>query len=160
MVEDNIVRSRYLDKIFGKTQLKETVKQAISHLDFIKEKTDFDFIAFTGNSGAGLCFILNYITNYDIVLVRKSSDRTHGYEIEGANLFCENKKYLIIDDLIESGNTIRFITSKLFDRYKLNCCGVYLYNDHYIIESVLNGFLFPVYSFNGVQLNQLNKGIQ
>lgn len=154
MSPQDVIFSRYLDKIFEKKALQETVKQAIKYLQQINEKYPFDFIAFTGNSGAGLSFILNYLTKYPIVLVRKSSDKTHGYEIEGTNIKCNGKKYLIVDDLIDSGNTVKFITSKLLDRCNSKCSAVYLYNDCYIIPSILNSFMFPIFSFNGVQLNK------
>lgn len=82
----------------------------------------FDFIAFRGTSGALLSGPLSLNLNKRLVNVRKR-DGSHGFPIEGDIV----GKFIIIDDFIASGDTMREIFKKL-DR--ANCLGIFITGTH------------------------------
>ena len=87
------------------------------------QKYPFDAIAFTGVSGAALAFILSYELKIPLICVRRDENDGHHAKVpqmmlpystilEGA---LDAKRYLIVDDFIEQGNTIRRILESIDD---------------------------------------------
>lgn len=79
-----------------------------------KEPIEFDTIACTGVSGIVIGLALAQRMGRKVAIVRKNGDGTHsGNRIE-ANCFPEEiGKYIIVDDLTESGKTIKRIVTAL-----------------------------------------------
>ena len=74
-------------------------------------KIEFDSIAFCGISGALYAPTVAYILGKELILVRKSSEICHSScVVEG---FVHSKKYIIIDDLVAYGSTIRRIQERI-----------------------------------------------
>lgn len=128
-------QTSYLSELFHLPSFKRTVDETIEAINLLRagigiggnKPLDFDTIAFSGTSGAGLAYILSYRLNIPLLMVRKPSDDSHSLlRIEG-NL--DAKKYLIIDDLIFSGNTAAFIVKSIYEFLpKARCTGLLLYN--------------------------------
>jgi hypothetical protein len=70
---------------------------------------DFDAFAFRGNSGALLAAPLAVKMEKSLILVRKTKDTSHsGLLVEGD---LGARRYIIVDDMICSGDTVRAIIS-------------------------------------------------
>lgn len=102
------------------------IPKAVKEIRALKKELDFDAIAFTGSSGAALAFPLSYLLKLPLIHVRKGNSHYFSGQIEGT---ISSKKYLIVDDFIDRGNTIRRIIRnikrELGDQAKP--VGIYLY---------------------------------
>lgn len=93
-----------------------------------KSNLKFDGIACTGYSGLLVAPTVAVKLKKPLALVRKL-EPSHGEVVEWKE---EVTSYVIIDDLVETGNTIKRIKcqmSKEFSKYdnKVECVGVYFY---------------------------------
>lgn len=102
------IKSEYLGKVYGK-QFLELVPKAVKKLRAIKRLYPFDAIAFRGSSGAALAFPLSFLMKMPLIHVRKGSSHYSG-TIEGT---ISSKRYIIIDDFIDRGTTIKKIISEI-----------------------------------------------
>jgi adenine/guanine phosphoribosyltransferase-like PRPP-binding protein len=116
-----------LDNIFDHKKLRRTVG-AINHKidELLCEGLQFDAIVFTGNSGAGVCYPLAYEHGYNIICMRKDTEPTHEWHLEGTR--CDVRNYIIVDDLIGTGDTIARIIKAIGSSCK--CVGVVLYRSY------------------------------
>lgn len=123
-----IIGSGYLDHVFNPEKLKQVVKLARKKMRQIHKAHPFDTIAFTGVSGAALGFILSYDTGFPVLVVRKSGESSHAsYKVEGNHSV---KRYLVVDDFIDEGNTIRRIVKRIDEELTSNaavCAAIMLY---------------------------------
>lgn len=120
------------------------MEKSVTTLSLLKEMYNFDTIAFTGSSGSGLAYILSYALKTPLILVRKQSDNNHsGLPFEG-NM--DVKKYLIVDDIMSSGNTVANIISLLYRKMPhAKCAAIFLYSGYREMRLNLNwGPEFPV----------------
>lgn len=97
------IQTDYLGKVYGKEFLK-LVPRTVKKVRAIRRRHPFDAIAFTGSSGAALAYPLSYLLKVPLIHVRKGSSHYSGGKIEGT---ISSKRYLIIDDFIETGASIR-----------------------------------------------------
>jgi hypoxanthine phosphoribosyltransferase len=93
------------------------------------QKLKFDAIAFTGLSGALIAPLVADKLKKPIIAVRKEKTTHSDCFVEGC---FSGKKYIIVDDQISTGATIKSIKDKikkdpLFRQYKLEA--IFLYND-------------------------------
>lgn len=92
----------------------------------LRKMTDeFDSIACCGVSGLMVVPQIAELLNKNIVVVRKTDTKSYSdFIIEGVAPF----RYIIIDDLICSGATIRYINNIIKEEYpRANCVGAYFY---------------------------------
>ena len=90
---------------------------------------DFDAIAFCGHSGALLVPTVATNLGVGMLMVRKSIQGCHSiHPVEG---FSKTEKYIIIDDLIDTGKTIDRIQRRIKNHInnKAKCVGIFLYGD-------------------------------
>jgi adenine/guanine phosphoribosyltransferase-like PRPP-binding protein len=85
----------------------------------------FDSIACCGVSGLMVVPQIAELLNKHIVVVRKPDEKRYSdFYIEGVSPF----RYIIIDDLICSGNTLKWIKQAVYeDNPKAKCVGLYCY---------------------------------
>ena len=85
----------------------------------------FDSIACCGTSGLMVVPQIAELLNKNIILVRKKTDKCYSdFTVEGVKPF----RYIILDDLICSGNTVRHIRRSIENEYsKTTCLGLYCY---------------------------------
>lgn len=89
-----------------------------------KIKDSFDTIACCGVSGLMVVPQIAEILDKHILLVRKDERCYSDFKLEGVAPY----RYIIIDDLICSGNTVRHIKSSIKEEHPIaKCMGVYCY---------------------------------
>ena len=104
-----------------KTRNKIIIK-AVCNLRKISDS--FDSIACCGVSGLMVVPQIAEILNKHIIIVRKGEKCYSEFRTEGVAPF----RYIILDDLICSGSTVKHIKKVLKDEYpRSNCFGVYCY---------------------------------
>jgi adenine/guanine phosphoribosyltransferase-like PRPP-binding protein len=95
--------------------------------DLRKISNTFDSIACCGVSGLMVVPQIAELLNKNIVVVRKGEKCYSEFRTEGAAPF----RYIILDDLICSGSTIKHIKRVIKDEYsRSHCVGVYCYLPH------------------------------
>jgi adenine/guanine phosphoribosyltransferase-like PRPP-binding protein len=98
------------------------IMKAVS--DLRKISSSFDSIACCGVSGLMVVPQIAEILNKHIVIVRKGEKCYSEFRTEGVAPF----RYIILDDLICSGSTVKHIKKILKDEYsRSNCVGIYCY---------------------------------
>ena len=93
--------------------------------DLRKIDDQFDSIACCGVSGLMVVPQIAELLNKNIVIVRKPDEKRYSnFFIEGVSPF----RYVIVDDLVCSGSTIKHIKNTIYeDCPKAQCVGVYCY---------------------------------
>jgi len=107
---DYSIRTQYLERLYGPKFFK-LVPKAVKQLTALKKQLKFDALAFSGNSGAGFGFPLSYLMKMPVINVRHATEHC-SLTLEGT---ISSSRYLIIDDCIESGKTIRRIKRVIKD---------------------------------------------
>jgi len=85
----------------------------------------YDSIACSGTSGLMVVPQIAEILNKEIIIVRKHNEISYSpFHIEGVM----PNRYIVIDDLVCSGTTIKHITRSIKEEYpRSKCIGVYCY---------------------------------
>lgn len=93
--------------------------------DLRKIENTFDSIACCGVSGLMVVPQIAELLNKNIVVIRKPDEKRYSeFSVEGVSPF----RYIIIDDLICSGNTLKWIRQAIYeDNPKSICTGLYCY---------------------------------
>jgi adenine/guanine phosphoribosyltransferase-like PRPP-binding protein len=93
--------------------------------DLRKISDTFDSIACCGISGLMVVPQIAELLDKHIVIIRKKDEsRYSNFLIEGVTPF----RYIIIDDLICSGNTLKWINNSIYEENpKARCVGLYCY---------------------------------
>jgi len=133
--------SSYHDKTYNPRSLKATVNRVVRYLEKLQKEVKFDAIAFRGTSGAAIAYPVSAIAGYHLINVRREPYKHHhGSKIEASG----NRKihrYIILDDFIESGRTIKTIIrvikketapsswSRTAKEKPVECVGVVIYSD-------------------------------
>lgn len=88
----------------------------------------FDSIAVTGMSGVVVGSPVSLDLEVPLVIIRKGSDKHHihdGFDI--VNIEHIGKRYLIVDDFVDSGDTLRRVRTEASYITGAHCAGAYLY---------------------------------
>ena len=92
--------------------------------DLRKIQDSFDTIACCGVSGLMVVPQVAEILEKNILVVRKDERRYSDFVLEGAAPY----RYIIVDDLVCSGKTVRWIKNNIYeDNPRATCVGVYCY---------------------------------
>jgi orotate phosphoribosyltransferase-like protein len=120
-VTPEIVASSHMRPLLEEGEREAYISAALKVLEKYHDK--YDTMAFQGMSGAVIAPILARKLGKQLLLVRKSSDDTHSrLHLEG-NHSC--KKYIIVDDFIDTGATVERIQKKVYSELpKATCIGV------------------------------------
>lgn len=88
---------------------------------------DFDSIVCCGTSGLLVAPQVCEILNKNLIIIRKKNVKSYSsFVVEGV---CPST-YVVLDDLVCSGATIKYIREIMFEEYTYaHCLGVYLYLD-------------------------------
>lgn len=124
------IRTDYLEKVYYPKRFISTVNRAVKKIREYRRKNKFDAIAFTGTSGAALAYTVSYKLGLPLICVRKSADGHHSmYKVEGCY---SAKKYIIIDDFISGGYTVKKIIRSIKKELEnAEPLAVFLYNDQF-----------------------------
>jgi orotate phosphoribosyltransferase len=115
------IDSPYLYQLLDHEQLTAKIRRAkkvVSELEL-----EFDSIAFRGMSGALTGPALAVKMKVGMILVRKISDGSHSTQlVEGET---SSRKYLIVDDFVDSGKTVCEIIHAIKEAHsKAKCIGI------------------------------------
>lgn len=101
-----------------------------AYLPELMRDTGAEAIAVQGKSGIAMAFAVSMLIDIPIIVVRKPSEGSHGREVEGPNI--NIRRYLILDDLVATGSTVRRVVDRLseYSAYNLECAGVVVYLPH------------------------------
>lgn len=77
----------------------------------LMEQTGATAVAVTGKSGMSMAFATLMMYDFPLIVVRKPHELSHGSPIEGT--IQTVVKYLILDDLVASGDTVRAIIERI-----------------------------------------------
>ena len=121
--------STYLNSIVTCRGMKLAVGNLTKKLK--NKKDQFDAIAFRGISGALVAPALAQAMSKDIIAVRKNESHHGDGRVEGVT----HPRYIIVDDFVESGATLRAIKRQI-KRWspESKLVGVALYNSFYDCE--------------------------
>ena len=112
---------------------------AASAIAELRERTGSTSVVVHGNSGVscGFAALMLATEDFNLVLLRKDNDNSHGSPIEGPDGH-RLDKYLILDDFVSSGATLNRIRDKIntlqeqvsWSSPKPECVGIVLYGYH------------------------------
>jgi len=92
--------------------------------DLRKLDIHYDAIACCGVSGLMVVPQIAELLKKNIVIVRKNEERYSDFIVEG----CSTNYYIIVDDLVCSGNTAKYIMSNIKEETPFSkCVGIYSY---------------------------------
>jgi len=124
--------SDYLSLIYRKPFMyQRLVNRTAKRISRLKKEIKFDAIAFRGASGAALAYPLSAQLRIPIICIRKNAS-SHGQSVEGPNN--DVRRYIIIDDFIDNGKTMRAILQSIdtmSKNKKVECVGIVLYDAAY-----------------------------
>lgn len=127
---------------FNTTLLRKTAKRIAAHLPKRMEATGAQAVAVTGKSGISLAFATLMLIDFPIIVVRKRGENSHGNPVEGTP-DVDVGKYLILDDFVSSGQTVRNIVELIEEvsygrATQPRCVGVIQYTRERVEEWSLN----------------------
>ena len=125
---------------YAAAEVRKRAQWAANAIDKMMAKTGATSVVVHGNSGVSCGFAALMLSDLDfnIVLLRKDNDNSHGSPIEGPHNH-RLERYLILDDFISSGNTMNRIRDKIAMLYRQHyymgerapqCVGIVLYGCH------------------------------
>lgn len=97
---------------------KDIRKQALwvaKHLEKVLQHFNADSVAVTGHSGIIVASAALMLVDFPLMIVRKEGEETHGFSIEGRGDH-HYRKYIILDDFVSTGNTVRNIETRITKR--------------------------------------------
>jgi len=110
-------------------QFKPVVKKTATAIRRLQKLLGFEQIVCTGISGQSIAWPVSYVTDIPVAVVRRKGERGHhGYKVEN---FARDKSYIIMDDFICSGDTIRHMVRTINKEYAddgSQCVGVFCYS--------------------------------
>lgn len=126
---DCTVNASYLNRALSPTHSRTIITEAY---DFLRRrKTKFDAIVVRGVSGMVIGSPVAYKLKVPLVIVRKADGNHSGQSVEGYSKFTG---YVIIDDLVASGDTIQTIRDEIskefhYPRSQPKMTGLILYQN-------------------------------
>jgi orotate phosphoribosyltransferase len=118
----------YLDDVLSSPQNTAIcVEAAVTKIKACIKPEDYDCIAFRGVSGAVVAPVVAYQLGKGLIPVRKGENAHSTNSIEVGNH--DYKRYLIVDDFIDSGDTVVAI-EKACRGYGMTCVGIVTYKGY------------------------------
>jgi adenine/guanine phosphoribosyltransferase-like PRPP-binding protein len=100
----------------------EEISKLLPSLVAILKKFEFDAIAFMGMSGSLLAQPIAMKLKKNLIMVRKTTRGVHSSRlVEGDRA---SRRYIIVDDLVDSGDTARKIMKRIKRWSESECLGV------------------------------------
>lgn len=132
----------YLRSVFAPDALDRTARRAVKTLRPFAGR--FDAIAFTGHSGTIVAPLVAVRLHKPMVLVRKPGSEGHmmAYESRVQGASAQGLRYLILDDVVSTGATVRRVIQELSEnRAASEFAGLYVYEDSFYRLSSLLGMI-------------------
>ena len=135
----------YNEVQYHRELLLSKVEQLRNRLPEIMELTGADSVVVSGKSGISMAFALQMVLDFNLVVVRKRGEGSHGEPVEGRS-GAEMHRYIILDDFVATGSTVRRIRHDLEDyagfvgQKPPQCVGVLTYSSivNWVLDSTIN----------------------
>lgn len=124
---------------YSKERVERHADYAAVAIEELRSRTGSTSVVVHGNSGVscGFAALMSSAEDFNLVLLRKDNDNSHGSPLEGPDGH-RLDKYLILDDFISSGATMNRIRDKIntlhdqgyWSSPKPECVGIVLYGHH------------------------------
>lgn len=138
---------------YSADRVRQRAEFAAEAITSLSRSTGATAVVVHGNSGVSCGFAALMVTDtpFNLVLLRKDNDNSHGAPIEGP----EGHKlegYLILDDFVCSGTTMNCVRDKInklqrqrAGRHAPECLGIVLYNHHHTDKFTFSdGYVVPM----------------
>ena len=152
--------SPYMANLLVPTQLRKIITRAIRKLPNIR----FDSIAFRGMSGAIIAPFIAAKLNKQLIMVRKNDNSAHSIcRVEG---YSKVKRYIIVDDFVETGKTAATIYFEIKDfAPSAECLGILAVADSFIgeraefikLEKLKNNYLHQWQECSKAKVKEVDK---
>jgi adenine/guanine phosphoribosyltransferase-like PRPP-binding protein len=113
----------------------------------------FDTIAFSGVSGALIAPLIADRLGKHLTVIRKRPEQERAHSSRPCEGWCDPQaKYIIVDDFLDTGATVRRIWRAMCDRNAGHCVGIFLYagcNACEFFEEHRTEFVTTVWGTNG-----------
>lgn len=142
---------------YSQDRVRQKAKFAAAAISSMAQAVNADCVIVHGNSGVSCGFAALMYHNFNLVLLRKDNDNSHGSPLEGPSGH-RIERYLILDDFISSGETVRRVRRKVTELSLQRsagmdlpqCVGIVLYGSWRMEEFVFeDGHRVPVRANNG-----------
>lgn len=126
---------------FGYTFEKgQAVAETVAHYLQHPKLRDANTVVGIGLSGTIMLPWVRHLTGREVIAFRKEGQSSHAglfsesYGVEG---YDRHLRYVILDDFVEQGSTLRTVRDYMSKYYRWSTCvGVLLYQGHYLREGV------------------------
>lgn len=121
--DGNIIQgASHTCRILNHKYRKKIIIETYAHLKRIN--LPYDALVCCGASGLMVVPQIAELLNKNVIFVRKNEDRYSDFVVEG----CSTRYYIIVDDLICSGNTARHMIKSIYAETPISqCLGIYSY---------------------------------
>jgi len=133
-MSDRYTHATWLSAALNQKKLKKLIRRAAPRIKKFRKKHPFDAIAFTGMSGTLVAPVISYELDIPLIMVRKSChDSADCHNVSG---YGSASRYVILDDLVSSGKTLRniyqqvshFYSYSLYSNSSPDLVGIMLYS--------------------------------
>jgi adenine/guanine phosphoribosyltransferase-like PRPP-binding protein len=128
----------YEEELYNPESLVRVADRIIALIT--RDYPDTDGVAACGISGIAVAAVVSAISGIPLITVRKESDQCNT-EIRVQGPDHDVKSYVIVDDLVSSGRTVRHIVNNLAF---MSCKALFLYHDNFP-DDARHTVDFPVY---------------
>lgn len=106
--EGETISPSHTNDVFSVKRRKQLVKDLLRVLRALRRTTDFNAIAASGHSGLVVASVLAFKLDVSLLAVRRDRNETDndGSACNGHFFLNEPTRYIVIDDLIDSGKTV------------------------------------------------------
>lgn len=141
MAYQKYIHGTYSRHLFDRGSIKKIAQKVASKIkEALKTKQlhNFQAIAFTGISGTLVAPFIAHTLKKTLILIRKEDGHHSCYGVEG-DMGALN--YIILDDFIDSGKTIKKIINDINGRgsylpkHEMRCVGIALYDEKFRKDS-------------------------
>ena len=145
------VLTSYLESIFDHNKFRELATNTLLVSEKVIKDHNIDSIAFTGASGSAMAYLLSYHLRLPLLHVRKEKEKSHYPTFMNGSFegWLGAKRYLIVDDIIATGTTVRRIMDVIKGEiYGADCVAMILYDKFLMEEREVFKYddrLIPVY---------------
>lgn len=105
---------------FDHCTLRATARRLAETLPALLLQYDAQAVVVTGKSGMSVAFATMTLADIPLIVVRKRGENSHGEMIEGV-LGVEVRRYIILDDFVSSGATVRTVVRDIDDYCRVQC---------------------------------------
>lgn len=128
-----IGRTHYSALALTAENFRKLCQTLVQHVIPAAKKMGAEAIAVRGTSGLSVAFGMRMLTDFPIIVCRKDGETSHSahpisvvWEDPDQYSYAMLRKYVILDDMVSSGSTVRGIARDLKDA---ECVGVFTYQD-------------------------------